>query len=85
MTLSYKTIESLPIVDFALDNKLIKLLETSESKNMVYKVNAGKTQENVKHPLSIIKELDIAIFPKFGEQLLSTHKNSEFEQLLHVN
>lgn len=80
MTLSTKTLLTLPIPkNAALNNVLIKKLETSEINNLVTKMNAGKPQENVKHPLTLIQEINEKLFNKeTADKLLLTHKNSNF-------
>ncbi|MDR2685895.1 MAG: N-6 DNA methylase [Rickettsiales bacterium] len=81
MTLSLETIKSLPIVNYSPNNKIIKLLEKSESENRVYKINCGVAQENVKHPMEVLKILNDIIVPDYSDKLLRTHQNSELVQL----
>ena len=77
MTLSLETILSCPIPDFKLNAKLIKRLEASESKNKVYKQNAGEAQENVKHPKALISSLNKVVIPQFASLLVDIHDNSD--------
>jgi hypothetical protein len=81
MTLSLETLKSLPLVDFIPSSEIIKKIESSEKVNKVYKMNAGEMQENVKHPISLLSEINNQIIPKYSEQLLKTHSNSELEQV----
>ena len=81
MTLSFETIKSLPLLDFDLDKKLINKLLKSESSNMVFKMNAGAVQENVKHDLSLIGEVNELVSPQYSKLLILTHENSELIQL----
>lgn len=76
MTVSLKTIQTLPVPDFAVDESLISLLETSEQENVVIKMNAGKPNENVKHPVSLVAALNAAVTPDYADALMETHSNS---------
>jgi len=81
MTLSYETIKSLPLLDFELDKKLINKLLKSENSNMVFKMNAGAVQENVKHDSLLIGEVNELIAPRYSKLLIMTHENSELVQI----
>ena len=81
MTLALETLRSLPLLDFKIDKKLIKKLVKSEVENLVYKKNAGALQENVKHDLSLVAELNELVCPEFSKLLILTHENSELVQL----
>jgi hypothetical protein len=85
MTLSLETIGSMPLINFEVKLDLVEKLEKSESENKVYKKNAGVDQENVKHPTSLINELNESIIPKYAELLITTHENSELEFLRFSN
>lgn len=76
MTVSLKTIQTLPVPDFAVDESLISLLETSEQENVVIKMNAGKPNENVKHPVSLVAALNAVVAPNYAGALMETHSNS---------
>lgn len=80
MTLSQETLLSLPIPEFSVDPGFVAMLEDSETVNKVYKQNAGSAQENVKHPASLVLQLNQLVMPEFADRLLSTHENSEFVQ-----
>jgi len=77
MTLSLETILSCPLVEFKLSESLIRRLEESETKNKVYKQNAGAAQENVKHPKTLISSLNKAVAPQFASLLMDIHDNSD--------
>lgn len=81
MTLSRETLMSLP-VQTSLDvrsgeaERLVKALRSSEKRNVVVKVNAGRPNENVKHPLSLIHRLNTFVASGDEDRLLDLHKNS---------
>jgi len=81
MTLALETIRSLPLIDFEVDKKLIRKLAQSEVDNLVFKKNAGAVQENVKHDLALVAELNDLVCPEFSKLLILTHENSELVQL----
>lgn len=76
MLLSQETINSCPLPEFPVDQELIARLRTSEVENKVYASNAGKIQENVKHPLDLITALDTLIRPDYIPELHRTRSNS---------
>jgi hypothetical protein len=76
MTVSLKTIQTLPIPDFTVDESLISLLEASEKNNVVIKMNAGKPNENVKHPAPLVAALNALVAPEYAGALMETHNNS---------
>lgn len=76
MTISLKTIQTLPIPDFTVSDELIGLLEESENTNVVVKMNAGKPNENVKHPVELVQKLNALVAPEYADPLFATHKNS---------
>jgi hypothetical protein len=80
MTLSREALLSLPIPEFEHDPLLQWEVELSEDTNKVYKQNAGAPQENVKHPLDLVRRINELVVSDYSEQLLSTHANSEFVQ-----
>ena len=77
MTLSLETILSCPLLEFKLNESLIRRLEESETKNKVYKQNAGAAQENVKHPKTLISALNKVVIPQFASLLGDIHENSD--------
>ena len=77
MTLSLETILSCPLLEFKLNESLIRRLEESETKNKVYKQNAGAAQENVKHPKNLISALNKVVIPQFASLLGDIHENSD--------
>lgn len=58
LSLTKKTLLSLPWIDVKYDDEVINLIKTSEINSSVYKMNAGKLQENVKHSKDVIKTLN---------------------------
>lgn len=58
LSLTKKTLLALPWVDFEYDEEVIVDILTSEQNNKVYKKNAKKIQENIKHPKLLIERLN---------------------------
>ena len=58
MSLTKTTLLSLPWVCFEYDSSVINDILESECCNKVYKMNAGKRQENVKHPRDLVMRLN---------------------------
>jgi hypothetical protein len=58
MTLTKKTLLSLPWIDVVYNNEIINEIFDSEKNNKVYKKNAGTIQENIKHPKYLIIKLN---------------------------
>jgi len=58
MSLTKRTLLSLPWIDFKYDNCIINEILDSEKINKVYKMNAGKLQENVKHSKDLVRKLN---------------------------
>lgn len=58
MTLTKKTLLSLPWIDVVYNNEIINEIFDSEKNNKVYKKNAGTLQENIKHPKYLIIKLN---------------------------
>lgn len=84
MTLSLETINSLPVPDFKINQKLVSELENSEQTNIVFKKNAGANHENVKHDQALIAKINKLIMPSHSASLLKTHENSELVQLSDI-
>ena len=70
LSLTKKTLLSLPWVDFDYSEEIINKIKLSETENKVYKKNAGKLQENIKHPKELIIELNSLFAP---ENLIKLH------------
>jgi len=87
MTLSLETLVSVPLLQFVVDEKLVSALKRSEKSNKVYKMNAGAAQENVKHPLSLLKRVNDVVIPKYSNLLIILHQNSDLsaESKLDIN
>jgi hypothetical protein len=77
MTLSLETIQSLPLLEFEVEDRLLTALQKSEKTNKVYKQNAGAAQENVKHPKDLLMEVNKCVIPEFAALLITLHENSE--------
>ncbi len=77
MTISEKTLLTLPIIDeILIDKNLLSKIEQSEKTNIVIKRNAGKDNENVKHDPLLVKEINKCLFPRFANALETLHSNS---------
>jgi hypothetical protein len=77
MTLSEKTLLTLPVIEGVSANKrLISKIEQSEKMHKVTKRNAGKNNENVKHDPALVSEINTFLFPRFANALALTHSNS---------
>ena len=86
MTLSESTLMSTPIPpEMEISATLLEMLETSETKNLVKKLNSGKFNENVKHPPNLIDLLNKHLCPKFAEGLIREHNNSVFSTSMLLN
>jgi hypothetical protein len=69
-SLTKTTLLSLPWVDFQYTNEIVNKIKISETNNKVYKKNAGKLQENIKHPKELIVTLNSLFLP---ENLINLH------------
>ena len=79
MSLSEKTLMSTPVPSgFSGSPKLVKLLESSEKKNLVTKLNAGMTAENIKHSNKLINLLTEEILGADAVALHCVRNNSIF-------
>lgn len=82
MTISERTLLTLPILDtMILDKNLLTKIERSEQTNLVVKKNAGKDNENVKHSMLLIGEINKKFFPHFEGALGALHNNSVMQPL----
>jgi predicted RNA methylase len=63
LSLTKKTLLALPWVDFQYDEEVIDEILISEQNNKVYKKNANKIQENIKHPRVLIERLNSFFLP----------------------
>jgi predicted RNA methylase len=64
MSLTKGTLLTLPWIDVSVDEEIIAEIEKSQIENKVYKKNAGKLQENVKHPKTLIGKLNSIFLEK---------------------
>lgn len=76
ITISKTTLHSVPVPLHAAPRDLVTALEASEVENLVVKRNAGRPNENVKHPWRLLRRLNRAVAPGFVDALLATHANS---------
>ncbi|HWL76086.1 N-6 DNA methylase [Microbacterium sp.] len=58
VTLPRRVLMSTPVPDFAINRCLIAALRDSEARNLVVKLNAGRENQNVKHPEDLVRALD---------------------------
>jgi predicted RNA methylase len=76
ITVSRTILLSVPVPIGAADPALIAALDASEAENVVVKRNAGRPNENVKHPWRLLRLLNQAVAPDDVDALLATHANS---------
>lgn len=78
MMLTKDLIESLPVPNnMTAHPELVAALEQSEIDNITVKMNAGKPNENVKHPEELLVRLNEAYFsPEIARALLAAHSGS---------
>jgi hypothetical protein len=76
ITVSRTILLSVPVPISAADPALVTALEASEADNVVVKRNAGRPNENVKHPWRLLRMLNQAVAPDDVDALLATHANS---------
>jgi hypothetical protein len=70
MSLTKTTLLSLPWIDFNYNEEIVNKIKDSEKNNKVYKKNAGKLQENIKHPKELVVLLNSLFVP---ESLIKLH------------
>lgn len=64
ITLSLRNLRSLPLPSgLAIDDQLVERLEASEATDVVTKLNAGKLNENVRRPRSLVNAIDRHVLP----------------------
>ncbi len=76
ITVAKSTLASVPVPLDAAPASLVRALEASERDNVVVKRNAGRPNENVKHPWRLLRDLNRAVAPAHVDALLATHANS---------
>jgi hypothetical protein len=76
ITVSKSTLASLPLSLKHAPAPLVSELEASERENVVVKQNAGRANENVKHPWPLLRQLNRAVAPDFADELMAVHANS---------
>lgn len=70
LSLTKRTLLSLPWINFEYNYEIIEKIKISELNNKVYKKNAGKLQENIKHPKELVMSLN-SLF--ISENLIKLH------------
>jgi hypothetical protein len=76
ITVSRTILLSVPVPIGDADPALVAALDASELENVVVKRNAGRPNENVKHPWRLLRMLNQAVAPDDVDALLATHANS---------
>jgi hypothetical protein len=76
ITVSRTILLSVPVPITTADPALVAALDVSEIDNVVVKRNAGRPNENVKHPWRLLRMLNEAVAPDDVDALLATHANS---------
>jgi len=67
VTLPLRTLLSLPVPSsLEVSDAVVNQLEISESENVVVKLNAGRLNENIRHPRDLVEELDILLFGEYA-------------------
>lgn len=80
MTISTTTIKTLPLLKIDNIKTMVALLEDSENKNIVSSKNAGKIQENIKHPDNIVEKITCSLTSNNNALLLMQSRlNSSIE------
>lgn len=75
ITLTKTMILNMPVPQSALDNyEIAQSIQEKEDQYVVYKMNAGKKNENIKFPEEIVLSLDNILFED-GALLIQLHKN----------
>lgn len=82
MTLSTTTIKTLPLLKIDNIKNMVALLEDSENNNIVSSKNAGKIQENIKHPDNIIKNITCSLTSDNNTLLLMKSRLNSSTELL---
>jgi predicted RNA methylase len=70
LSLTKRTLLSLPWINTQSNKNIVDKIKNSEQNNKIYKKNAGKIQENIKHPKKLICELN-SLF--LDDQFISLH------------
>lgn len=83
MQLSLEVLLSTPVPEFDVNYSLVTELEVSEVQNLAVKANAGKANENVKHPVELRNRLDTKLYgPVRAAQFQSIATNDDLSYLL---
>ena len=81
ITVAKSTLSSVPVPLEVAPASLLRALDASERDNVVVKRNAGRRNENVKHPWRLLRDLNRAVAPDDVDALLATHANSHITSL----
>lgn len=85
MSISKKTLLTMPLPPTISPNKkLYNKLLLSEKNNRVFKKNAGKNNENVKHKKNLINDLNYWLLPKYANDLIKLHQNSNLSEKINI-
>lgn len=79
MTISTITIKTLPLLKIDNIKTMVALLEDSENNNIVSSKNAGKIQENIKHPDNIVEKITCSLTSNNNALLMQSRLNSSIE------
>ena len=77
VTLPKRVLMSIPVPEVPNGARLVSALRRSEEENIVVKLNAGKHNENVKHPQSLVDLINDAVIPE-AEGLDVLYSNNMF-------
>ena len=79
VTLPRRVLMSVPAPEVPEDVRpaLVSMLRKSEEENLVTKLNAGRDNENVRHPKTLVDRLNKAVLPENGDMRL-LYSNSMF-------
>lgn len=79
VTLPRRVLKTTPVPgNLAVDTTLITRLERSEASNLVTKLNAGKLNENVKHPQELVRDLNEHVLGERLQDLSLLYTNNMF-------
>lgn len=81
VTLPRRVLMSTPVPDVRPPDGLLRSLWDSERRNLVVKLNAGRHNENVKHPAELIQALDELFFPA-GTDFTALYSSNMFADRL---
>lgn len=77
VTLPRRVLMSVPMPEIPNVGRLISALRRSEQENVVVKLNAGRSNENIKHPQWLVDQINEIVIPG-GEDLDVLYSNNMF-------